>query len=180
MIVHFFLVCLITILLAFFISQLNVTNQYDTELLSAYECGFNPFSDTRSAFDVKFYLVAIFFIIFDLEIIFFFPFVVYVTKLSIFQFSIVIVFIFQLFLGLCYEYLSGTLEWSQLLHHFLLRCFQLYLFQLFHLILLILNFQNFQICFFLIYLLVVFFIQPTFAICTLLIIFQILSDFQFF
>lgn len=111
MLIHFFLVLFITILLAFFFSQLNVTKQYDFELLSAYECGFNPFSDTRNAFDVKFYLVAIFFIIFDLEIIFFFPFVIYVTKLSIFQFSIILLFIFQLFLGLFYEYLAGTLEW---------------------------------------------------------------------
>lgn len=111
MLIHFFLVLVITIILAFFLSQLNVTRQYDFELLSAYECGFNPFSDTRSAFDVKFYLVAIFFIIFDLEIIFFFPFVIYILELSVFQFSIIGFFIFQLFLGLFYEYLAGTLEW---------------------------------------------------------------------
>lgn len=111
MFIHFILVLIITSALSFFLSQLNVTRQYDFELLSAYECGFNPFSDTRSAFDVKFYLVAIFFIIFDLEIIFFFPFIVYILDLSLFQFFVIGFFIFQLFLGLFYEYLSGTLEW---------------------------------------------------------------------
>lgn len=111
MFVHFILVVIITFILSFFLSQLNVTRQYDFELLSAYECGFNPFSDTRSAFDVKFYLVAIFFIIFDLEIIFFFPLIVYILDLSLFQFFVIGFFIFQLFLGLFYEYLAGTLEW---------------------------------------------------------------------
>ena len=112
MVTYFIFVFFVTSLLAFGLSRLNVTSTYDSELLSAYECGFNPFSDTRSAFDVKFYLVAIFFTIFDLEIVFLFPFVVYILNLTVFQFSILVFFLFQLFLGLFYEYLSGTLDWS--------------------------------------------------------------------
>lgn len=112
MLIYFILVFFVTFLLAFFLGRLNVTSTYDSELLSAYECGFNPFSDTRQAFDVKFYLVAIFFIIFDLEIVILFPLVTYVSNLTIFQFFIFGIFLFQLFLGLLYEYFSGTLDWS--------------------------------------------------------------------
>ena len=112
MFIHFFIVFIVTFLLAFLLSRLNISKDYDSELLSAYECGFNPFSDTRSAFDVKFYLVAIFFIIFDLEIIFFFPFVVCLLDLNFFQFGIIMFFSFQLLLGLLYEYFFGTLDWS--------------------------------------------------------------------
>jgi NADH-quinone oxidoreductase subunit A len=110
MFTHFFIVFFVTFLLSFLLGRLNISKTYDLELLSAYECGFNPFSDTRSAFDVKFYLVAIFFIIFDLEIIFFFPFVVCLPDLNFFQFSIIIFFAFQLLLGLIYEYFFGTLD----------------------------------------------------------------------
>ncbi len=112
MLFYFLFVFFVTFLIAFVLGRLNYTNHYDSELLSAYECGFNPFADTRQGFDVKFYLVAIFFIIFDLEIVLLFPFVIYISNLTIFQFSIIIFFLFQLFLGLIYEYFSGTLDWS--------------------------------------------------------------------
>jgi NADH-quinone oxidoreductase subunit A len=111
MLFYFFFVFFVTFFIAFILSRLNITNQFDSELISAYECGFNPFADTRQGFDVKFYLVAIFFVIFDLEIVLLFPFVVYVSNLTIFQFFVMSFFLFQLFLGLLYEYFSGTLDW---------------------------------------------------------------------
>jgi NADH:ubiquinone oxidoreductase subunit 3 (subunit A) len=122
MVIYFCLVFFVTSFLAFGLSRLNITSTYDSELLSAYECGFNPFSDTRSGFDVKFYLIAIFFIIFDLEIVILFPLVVYVTNLNIFQFSIMLFFLFQLALGLIYEYFSGSLDWSHELLFFTILC----------------------------------------------------------
>jgi NADH:ubiquinone oxidoreductase subunit 3 (subunit A) len=78
----FFLVSLIISLLVFFASYFLASQKYDVEKLSAYECGFQPFEDARNRFDIKFYLVAILFIIFDLEVSFLFPWSVYLNKLG--------------------------------------------------------------------------------------------------
>jgi NADH-quinone oxidoreductase subunit A len=82
------------------------------EKLSAYECGFNPYTDTRRAFDVRFYLVALMFIIFDLEVIFLFPFITVFTQITNTGFLLMLVFLIVLSLGLYYEWKKGALEWE--------------------------------------------------------------------
>ena len=86
--------------------------QPDPEKLSAYECGFNAFDDARMPFDVRFYLVAILFIIFDLEVAFLFPWAVTLGKLGAFGFWSMIVFLGVLTIGFIYEWKKGALEWE--------------------------------------------------------------------
>ena len=69
----FFIISIILSIFIFFLSYFLIPKNYDQEKLSAYECGFNPFDDARATFDIRFYLVAILFLIFDLEISFLFP-----------------------------------------------------------------------------------------------------------
>ncbi len=84
----------------------------DAEKLSAYECGFNPFDDARMKFDVRFYLVAILFIIFDLEVAFLFPWAVSFGQLGWFGFISMSVFLGVLTIGFVYEWKKGALEWD--------------------------------------------------------------------
>src|ERR1700736_5442743 len=84
----------------------------DAEKLSAYECGFNPFDDARMKFDVRFYLVAILFIIFDLEVSFLFPWAVSFSDLGSTGFWSMIVFLGVLTVGFAYEWKKGALEWD--------------------------------------------------------------------
>jgi NADH-quinone oxidoreductase subunit A len=84
----------------------------DSEKLSPYECGFEPFQDARSQFDVRFYLVAILFIIFDLEVAFLFPWAVTLGKLGVFGFWSMVVFLGVLTIGFIYEWKKGALEWE--------------------------------------------------------------------
>ena len=84
----------------------------DPEKLSAYECGFSPFSDSRIKFDVRFYLVAILFIIFDLEIAFLFPWAVSLGNIGLLGFYSMMVFLFILTVGFVYEWKKGALEWE--------------------------------------------------------------------
>tara|TARA_B100001123_G_C15132699_1_gene956033 strand:+ start:390 stop:755 length:366 start_codon:yes stop_codon:yes gene_type:complete len=84
----------------------------DSEKLSAYECGFAPFDDTRKQFDVRFYLVALLFIIFDLEVAFLFPWAVSLGSIGIFGFWSMIVFLAILTIGFIYEWRKGALEWE--------------------------------------------------------------------
>lgn len=84
----------------------------DTEKLSPYECGFEAFNDARSKFDVRFYLVAILFIIFDLEVAFLFPWAVSLGEIGIFGFWSMMVFLGLLTLGFIYEWKKGALEWE--------------------------------------------------------------------
>jgi NADH-quinone oxidoreductase subunit A len=84
----------------------------DSEKLSPYECGFEPFADARSKFDVRFYLVAILFIIFDLEVAFLFPWAVSLGQLGIFGFWSMMVFLGILTVGFVYEWKKGALEWE--------------------------------------------------------------------
>src|ERR1700757_398572 len=86
--------------------------QPDAEKLSAYECGFNAFDDARMKFDVRFYLVAILFIIFDLEVAFLFPWAVAFGRLGLFGFWSMMVFLAVLTVGFIYEWKKGALEWS--------------------------------------------------------------------
>jgi NADH-quinone oxidoreductase subunit A len=84
----------------------------DAEKLSAYECGFNPFDDARMKFDVRFYLVSLLFIIFDLEVAFLFPWAVALKKIGAFGFWSMMVFLGVLTVGFIYEWCKGALEWE--------------------------------------------------------------------
>ncbi len=84
----------------------------DSEKLSPYECGFPPFADARSKFDVRFYLVAILFIIFDLEVAFLFPWAVSLAHIGLFGFFSMIAFLAVLTVGFIYEWRKGALEWE--------------------------------------------------------------------
>ena len=84
----------------------------DEEKLSPYECGFDAFEDTRSQFDVRFYLVAILFIIFDLEVAFLFPWAVSLGSIGLLGFWSMMVFLGVLTIGFIYEWKKGALEWE--------------------------------------------------------------------
>lgn len=84
----------------------------DPEKLSAYECGFNAFDDARMKFDVRFYLVAILFIIFDLEVAFLFPWAVAFKEVGLFGFWSMMAFLGVLTIGFVYEWRKGALEWD--------------------------------------------------------------------
>jgi NADH-quinone oxidoreductase subunit A len=84
----------------------------DPEKLSAYECGFNAFDDARMKFDVRFYLVSILFIIFDLEVAFLFPWAVALKKIGTFGFWSMMAFLAILTVGFIYEWRKGALEWD--------------------------------------------------------------------
>jgi len=86
-------------------------NSY-TEKNSTYECGFDPFDDSRSKFEVKFYLVAILFIIFDLEIIFLFPWAIAFKEIGLFGFLSMMFFLLVLTIGFIYEWMKGALDWN--------------------------------------------------------------------
>ena len=84
----------------------------DPEKLSAYECGFEAFDDSRMEFDVRFYLVAILFIIFDLEIAFLFPWAISLGKIGFLGFVSMMIFLFILTVGFVYEWKKGALDWE--------------------------------------------------------------------
>ena len=84
----------------------------DAAKLSPYECGFDPFDDARIRFDVRYYLVAILFIIFDLEVAFLFPWAVALADLGAFVFWSMILFLAVLTIGFIYEWKKGALEWE--------------------------------------------------------------------
>jgi len=87
-------------------------NRPDPAKLSPYECGFEAFEDSRMKFDVRFYLVAILFIIFDLEIAFLFPWAVVLDEIGMFGFIAMVIFLGILVIGFIYEWKKGALEWE--------------------------------------------------------------------
>lgn len=93
-------------------STLLAPSRPDPEKNSAYECGFNAFDDARMKFDVRFYLVAILFIIFDLEIAFLFPWAVSLGDIGLLGFWSMVVFLGVLTIGFLYEWRRGALEWE--------------------------------------------------------------------
>ena len=108
-----FLAIAIALALIIIVASLVVTPQHpDREKLSSYECGFEPFEDARGRFDVRFYLVAILFIIFDLEVAFLFPWAVSLGNIGLFGFWSMIVFLAVLTVGFVYEWKKGALEWE--------------------------------------------------------------------
>jgi len=84
----------------------------DTEKLSTYECGFNAFDDSRMKFDVRFYLVAILFIIFDIEVAFLFPYAVSLDVVGFWGWFVVMIFLAELAAGLAYAWKLGALDWE--------------------------------------------------------------------
>ncbi len=108
-----FLAVAIGISTAMVVSSYIVARQKpDSEKLSAYECGFEAFDDARSRFDVRFYLVAILFIIFDLEVAFLFPWAVAFGDVGVFGFWSMVIFLGVLTIGFIYEWRKGALEWE--------------------------------------------------------------------
>lgn len=109
---RYLLVSLALVLLLFGVSFFFVYQQPEMEKLSSYECGFNPFGDARSRFEVRFYLVGVLFLIFDLELSFLFPFVVNVGSISWNGLVALYFFLAVLTLGFAYEWIKGALEWT--------------------------------------------------------------------
>lgn len=93
-------------------SYLISVKRPDAQKLSQYECGFEAFSEARSRFDVRFYLVAILFIIFDLEIAFLFPWAIVLKDIGLFGFWSMMVFLGVLTIGFIYEWKKGALDWE--------------------------------------------------------------------
>jgi NADH-quinone oxidoreductase subunit A len=102
-----FLSCFIVTL-----SYFLVTQNPETEKLSTYECGFEPYGDSRNKFNIRFYIIAILFILFDIEIIFMLPWCVSISKLNLLGFWSVIEFLTELGIGFIYVWSVGALKWS--------------------------------------------------------------------
>jgi NADH-quinone oxidoreductase subunit A len=105
----------VSIFLSFVIFGLSYTlavHKPDTEKLSPYECGFDPYEDARQTFDVRFYLVSILFIIFDLEAMYLFPWVVSLNQIGAIGFWTMLDFLLELGIGLIYAWKIGSLEWE--------------------------------------------------------------------
>ena len=108
----FLIICSIISVIFFFFSLVVAIQKNDTQKTSAYECGFDPFDDARNTFDVRFYLVSILFIIFDLEVSFLFPWCIVLGSLSLFAYWSMVVFLILLTVGFIYEWKKGALEWE--------------------------------------------------------------------
>lgn len=109
--VYFAFSCFLGSLILFASYMLSIDNP-DSEKLSAYECGFNPYEDAHNAFDVRFYIVAILFIVFDLEAAFFFPWCSAFSFLDVAALYGMFDFICELFVGFIYAWLVGALDWA--------------------------------------------------------------------
>ncbi len=108
-----FLLVAIGLSLVMIVASMIVARQHpDSEKLSAYECGFEAFDDARSRFDVRFYLVTLLFIIFDLEVAFLFPWAVSLGTIGVFGFWSMVIFLGVLTIGFIYEWRKGALEWE--------------------------------------------------------------------
>lgn len=106
------MICFCISVIFFLTSFIISVQKIDTEKLSPYECGFDPFNDARTKFDIRFYLVAILFIVFDLEVSFLFPWCINVGSSSLFSFWAMFIFLFILTIGFVYEWKKGALEWE--------------------------------------------------------------------
>jgi len=101
-------------IIIFGVSYATIPKIYDLEKISPYECGFDPFEDTRAKFDVRFYLVGILFIIFDLEVTFLFPWAASLTLLNNVGYLCMIMFLIILTIGFAYEWKKGALNWKNI------------------------------------------------------------------
>jgi NADH-quinone oxidoreductase subunit A len=100
------------VVLPMIVARLTGANQPYPDKLAEYECGFPAFEDSRSQFDVRFYLIAILFIIFDLEAAFLFPWAVSLQEIGWVGWSSMMIFLVELFLGFAYAWKKGALEWE--------------------------------------------------------------------
>ena len=105
-------IAVVIAVMAIMASIMVATQRPDVEKNSTYECGFDAFSDARHKFDVRFYLVAILFIIFDLEVAFLFPWAISLGKIGLFGFWSMVIFLGILTIGFIYEWRKGALEWE--------------------------------------------------------------------
>jgi NADH-quinone oxidoreductase subunit A len=103
---------LVLMSLGLVIGRLSAKSRGDAQKLSPYECGFEAFEDSRMKFDVRYYLVAILFIVFDLEIAFLFPWAVVLDTIGVFGLVAMGIFLFILVVGFIYEWKKGALEWD--------------------------------------------------------------------
>jgi len=108
----FLVVAIVLSLIIFTLSYLLSVQNPDTEKLSAYECGFDPYEDARHTFDVRFYLIAILFMIFDIEAMFLFPWANSLSSISSLGFWTMVDFIVELGVGFIYAWQIGALEWE--------------------------------------------------------------------
>ena len=108
----FLVIAILLAVIIVFLSYILAIQNPETEKLSTYECGFEPYEDARNIFDVKFYLVAILFIIFDIETMFLLPWSVSLSQLSCLGFWSMIDFIIELGVGFVYVWYIGALEWD--------------------------------------------------------------------
>lgn len=108
----FFLISFILACVILCLSYLLASQEGNAEKLTTYECGFDPFGEARSKFDIRFYVVAILFIIFDLEISFLFPWTICLQSIPILGYIVMIIFLFILTVGFVYEWRKGALDWE--------------------------------------------------------------------
>lgn len=110
----YLLICIVLSIVIFFINFLFIPKDIYIEKNSAYECGFSPFDEARNKFDVRFYLVGILFIIFDLEVVFLFPWCIFdvINLQDNISFFGMLVFLILLLIGFLYEWKKNALEWS--------------------------------------------------------------------
>ncbi|WP_253307775.1 MULTISPECIES: NADH-quinone oxidoreductase subunit A [unclassified Rickettsia] len=108
----FFGIAVLISSLIMILPNLLATKKYNKDKLEPYECGFEPFSDARAKFDIRFYLVAILFIIFDLEVTFLIPWAITLGKIGKIGFFSMMFFLFVLIIGFIYEWKKGALEWE--------------------------------------------------------------------
>ena len=108
----FLLVSIIFSLGVLSLSFLVSPKKPNNEKLSPYECGFEPFDDARTKFDIRFYLVALLFIIFDLEVAFLFPWAISLSSIGLFGFWSMMIFLLILTIGFIYEWKKGALDWE--------------------------------------------------------------------
>jgi NADH:ubiquinone oxidoreductase subunit 3 (subunit A) len=108
----FFIVALVLSRVILAASRFASTTSSDAEKLSTYECGFNPFDDARSRFDIRFYLVAILFIVFDIEASFLYPWSLTLSEQGSWGFGTMMDFLFELRIGYWYAWKVGALEWE--------------------------------------------------------------------
>lgn len=112
LIFKYFFICFLISVILFGVSFLFIIQLPNVEKVSIYECGFSPFNDSRNKFEVRFYIVAILFIIFDIEIIFLFPWVILLDNLTYIGFFSMISFLIILIIGFYYEWVKGALDWE--------------------------------------------------------------------
>jgi NADH-quinone oxidoreductase subunit A len=108
----FFLFSFFLSIFLFYISVRLTINSPDSQKLSSYECGFEPYEDARNVFDVRFYLVAILYLIFDLEAVYFFPWCVSFSIIDSYGFFLMIDFLIELLIGYIYAWEIGALDWN--------------------------------------------------------------------